>query len=157
MSGVEYIAFQELNRTQLLDVVNKERVRKHLVSHDAFDEATLEAWIASKVDVDMAAGCKVRGIKVDGDVAGWCGIQYENGGYELAIVLDPLFWGIGVAVFKDVMEWASELGHREVALHLFNTRPEYKFLKKMASRVYESEMFGQRYTSYLLRVQKPRG
>ena len=85
MSGVEYIAFQELNRSQLLDVVNKERVRKHLVSHDAFDEATLEAWIASKVDVDMTAGCKVRGIKVDGDVAGWCGIQYENGGNELAL------------------------------------------------------------------------
>ena len=47
---------------------------------------------------------------------------------------------------------ASELGHSEVVLHLFNTRPEYRFLTKMAGRVYESTIFGQKYTSYELRV-----
>ena len=152
MENIEYVDFQGLNRLELLDILNHEKVREHLVSHDKFDKVTLEEWVNGKVSVNLTGGCKVKGIKVDGAIAGWCGIQFENGSYELAIVLDPMYWGIGVAVFKEVMKWASELGHSELVLHLFNTRPEYRFLKKMASRVYESTMFGQKYTSYLLRV-----
>lgn len=152
MRRIEYTSLQDLDRRELLDVLNKEKIRKHLVSHDKFDEASLEEWLLDKVSVDSTKGCKVRGIRVNGAVAGWCGIQFENEVYELAIVLDEEFWGIGVSVFKDVMVWASELGHSHVVLHLYNTRSEYKFLRKMASRVYESTMFGQKYTSYELRV-----
>ncbi len=152
MKNIEYVDFQNLNRKELLAILNQEKVREHLVSHDKFNEVTLEEWVGAKVSVNLTAGCKVRGIKVDGEIAGWCGIQFENSAFELAIVLDPLFWGIGVGVFKDLMKWAAELGHSEVVLHLFNTRPEYRFLKKMALRVYESTIFGQKYTSYLLNV-----
>ena len=152
MKKIEHVDFQDLNRSEFLDNLNQEKVWEHLVFHEKFDEVTLEEWIASKVSVNLTGGCKIKGIKVDGAISGWCGIQFENGGYELAIVLDPLFWGIGVGVFKEVMRWVSELGHSEVVLHLFNTRSEYRFLKKMASRVYESTIFGQKYTSYLLRV-----
>jgi len=152
MNGIEYKNLQDLDRSELLKILNKEKIREHLVSHDKFDEASLEEWVSGKVEVNAAEGCKVKGIIVNGSVAGWCGIQYENESYELAIVLDEEFWGIGVGIFKEVMGWAYELGHSHVVLHLFNTRPEYKFLKKMASRIYESTMFGQKYTSYELRV-----
>lgn len=152
MKNVEYVDFQDLNRIELLNILNKEKVREHLVTHDEFDETSLDEWVKGKVKVNSTCGCKVKGIKVNDAVAGWCGIQLENGSYELAIVLDVKYWGVGVGVFKEVMRWASELGHSEVVLHLFNTRPEYRFLRKMASRVYESTMFGQKYTSYELRV-----
>lgn len=152
MKEIEYKNLQCLEEAKLLKILNKEKVREHLVSHDEFDMASLKEWVAGKVAVDSSKGCKVKGILVNGSVAGWCGIQFENGSYELAIVLDKEFWGIGVRVFKDVMGWASDLSHHHVVLHLFNTRPEYQFLKKMASRVYESTMFGQTYTSYELSV-----
>lgn len=152
MNKVEYISLQDLDQRALLNVLNKEKIREHLVLHDKFNEASLKEWVSSKVSVDSTKGCKVRGIQVDGAVAGWCGIQFENEAYEIAIILDEEYWGIGVAVFKDVMVWASELGHSHVVLHLLNTRPEYKFLRKMASRVYDSTMFGQKYKSYELRV-----
>lgn len=152
MNKVEYISLQDLDQRALLNVLNKEKIREHLVLHDKFNEASLKEWVSSKVSVDSTKGCKVRGIQVDGAVAGWCGIQFENEAYEIAIILDEEYWGIGVAVFKDVMVWALELGHSHVVLHLLNTRPEYKFLRKMASRVYDSTMFGQKYKSYELRV-----
>ncbi len=152
MKNIEYVNIQDLNSVELLNILNKEKVREHLVPHDVFDEASLEGWVKSKIQVNLIPGCKVKGIEVDEVAAGWCGIQFENGSYELAIVLDPNYWGIGFNVFKEVMKWASDLDHSKVVLHLFNTRPEYKFLQKMASRVYESTIFGQKYTSYELRV-----
>nr|BAJ06960.1 putative uncharacterized protein [uncultured bacterium] len=152
MKNIEYTSLQNIDRTDLLHILNKDRIREHLVSHNKFNETSLEDWVIDKVKVDSSKGCKVRGITVNGSVAGWCGIQFANEAFELAIVLDEQYWGIGRTVFEDAMRWASELGHSLVVLHLFNTRPEYKFLIKMASRVYESTMFGQKYTSYELRV-----
>ncbi len=152
MNQIEYKSLQSLKESELLNILNKEEVREHLVLHDEFDMATLRKWVAGKLAVDASKGCKVKGIMVNGSVAGWCGIQFENGAYELAIVLDKKYWGLGVRVFKEVMSWALALGHDYVVLHLFHTRPEYQFLKRMASRVYESRMFGQSYTSYELSV-----
>lgn len=152
MKNIEYVDLQNLNRIEILNILNKQKVRNHLVAHDQFDEALLDEWIKGKVIVNQTCGCKVKGIKVDGTTAGWCGIQLEDGSYELAIVLDPKYWGVGLKVFKEMMLWASELGHSEVVLHLFNTRPEYRFLRKMAGRVYESTMFGQKYTTYEIKV-----
>lgn len=152
MKNIEYVDLQDLNRIEILNILNKQKVRDHLVTHDEFDGTLLDEWIKGKVKVNQTYGCKVKGIKVDGAAAGWCGIQFENGSYELAIVLDPKYWGVGLGVFKEMMRWASELGHSEVVLHLFNTRPEYRFLRKMADRVYESTIFGQKYTSYELKV-----
>ncbi|WP_338290528.1 N-acetyltransferase [Planctobacterium marinum] len=156
MTEIEYTNLQELERGEFLAILNEDKIRKHLVTHEQFNDESLADWIASKISVDATRGCKVRGIRINGAVAGWCGIQFENDSYELAIVLNEAYWGIGIRVFKDLMIWASELGHRTVVLHLFNTRPEYKFLTKMASRVYESTMFGQKYTSYELKVPNSR-
>lgn len=152
MKNIEYVDLIDLNRIEVLNILNKQEVRDHLVKHHEFDENLLDEWIKGKVEVNRTQGCKVKGIEVDGAAAGWCGIQFENGSYELAIVLDPKYWGVGLGVFKEMMRWASELGHSTVVLHLFNTRPEYRFLRKLADRVYESTMFGQKYTSYELKV-----
>ncbi|WP_300358803.1 hypothetical protein [uncultured Pseudoalteromonas sp.] len=152
MTKIEYTNLQDLDQDELLSILNKDKIREHLVLHEQFNEMSLAEWVSNKLSVDSAERCKVRGIRLNGAVAGWCGIQFENESYELAVVLNEAYWGIGTTVFKDMMVWASELGHRLVVLHLFNTRPEYKFLTKMASRVYESTMFGQKYTSYELRV-----
>jgi len=155
MTNIEYKKLPDLDKKELLQILNKEKIRQHLVSHNKFDQTSLEKWISDKVKVDSSKGCKVKGITVNGSVAGWCGIQFENNAYELAVVLDNEYWGIGIGVFKEVLSWASELGHSHVVLHLFNTRPEYKFLRKMASRVYESTLFGQKYTSYEIKVAGP--
>ncbi len=100
-----------------------------------------------KLTVDAIGGCRVRAIRIDREVAGWCGIQPDDQGVELAIVLSQKFWGSGIKIFKTLMLWAKELGHKEVLFHLLDSRRDYKAIRKMASRVYTSELLGRRFTT----------
>lgn len=152
MNTVEYPEFSTINPSDFLPLLNSEKIRKHLIEHDLFTIDTLTTWMHSKTEVDATLGCKVRGIICNGEVAGWCGIQFEEGKYELAIIIDDKFWGLGKTVFKELICWAKELKHNEVYIHFLHTRPEYKFLKKIAKNVYEEDFFGNKFTTYQLAV-----
>ena len=103
--------------------------------------------------MNATPGCRVRAIVVDGQCAGWCGVQYDNGEYEIAVVLDDSQWGLGRRIFRDLMIWAKELGHKTVSIHFLHTRPEYKFLRKIAQSVHESQILGNKFTTYTLAVE----
>ena len=152
MSRLSYSVLAAVDPADLLPTLNKRAVRAHLIDHPRFDAATAAEWLAGKLAVDATPGCRVRAVLVDGELAGWCGIQFENGQYELAIVLDDAHWGIGPRVFREMMGWARELGHETVCIHFLHTRPAYRFLRKMARRVHESEWLGSRFTTYELAV-----
>lgn len=71
----------------------------------------------------------------------------------MAIVLDDKFWGMGKTVFNDIMRWAKELGHDEVFIHLLHTRPEYRFLRKISKNVFETQLLGDKFTTYQIPVK----
>ena len=153
MNGVEYVKLSEVNPAEFVPLLNKQKIRKHLINHPLFDEQTAKAWLEAKVGVDSYQGCKVRAIFVDKQLAGWCGIQLEDEKYEIAIVIDDDYWGLGIKIFREIMSWAKELGHRTVFIHFLHTRPEYKFLRKISKNVYESELLGSKFTTYELAVE----
>lgn len=153
MHAVDYLRLSDIDPADLLPFLNSEKVRKHLMQHAPFTVDTVTAWVNAKLEVDATAGCRVRAIVCDGALAGWCGIQLENESYELAIVIDERFWGLGRQVFNDMMRWAKELGHAEVLIHFLHTRRNYRFLNKIAKEVYQTEMFGTRFTTYRLLVE----
>ncbi|MBV1928140.1 MAG: N-acetyltransferase [Gammaproteobacteria bacterium] len=153
MCIVEYPKFNTINPSDFLPLLNSEKIRKHLIPHDLFTIESLTTWMNSKTEVDAAPGCKVRAITYEGELAGWCGIQFEEEKYELAIIIDDKYWGLGKIVFKELMCWAKELKHNEVYIHFLHTRPEYKFLKRIAKNVYEEDFFGSKFTTYQLTVK----
>lgn len=153
MSTIKYTKLNTIDPNDFLPLLNSKMVRKHLIEHESFTIDTLTTWMQSKIEVDATSGCKLRGIVCGGELAGWCGIQFEGGKYELAIILDNKFWGLGKKVFKDMMSWAKKLEHKEVYIHFHYTRPEYKFLKKIAKNVYKTEYFGSKFTTYQLMVE----
>ena len=155
MHKIEYVMFDEIAPSDFLPLLNSQKVRTHLIEHPVFDLASTSEWMERKIWVDRQDGCRVRAILVSGEVAGWCGIQLENGQYEVAIVLRDDHWGIGRAVFTELLSWARDLGHEAVCIHFLSSRPEYRFLRKVALRVYESTMFGARFTTYEIPVSKP--
>ncbi|WP_185236529.1 GNAT family N-acetyltransferase [Teredinibacter franksiae] len=152
MDVISYVEFNTLKLHALLPLVNSCRVREHLVEHALFDANSLKAWIAVKLEVDAMPGCKVRGVLYNNRLAGWCGIQLDGERYEIAIVIDSKFWGLGKRVFGELMQWAKAFGHKQVYIHLLHTRRDYKFLYKIASNVYTSELLGNKFTTYELRV-----
>jgi len=153
MSTIEYQKFNIIDPNDFLPLLNGKKIRKHLIEHELFTIETLTTWMQNKMQVDATSGCKIRGIVCRGELAGWCGIQLEEGKYELAIVIDDKFWGLGKRVFKDMMSWAKELQHNEVYIHFLHTRPEYKFLKKIAKKTYQADFFGSKFTIYQLAVK----
>lgn len=91
---------------------------------------------------------------IGGVLAGWCGIQPDDNGFEIAIGIAKDFWGFGISIFQEMMLWAKEMGHKEIVLHLLETRPEYKFLKRKATKVQKTELFGRNFTTYFISVEK---
>ncbi len=152
MVEINYVEFQDVDPQDFLPILNKQTTREHLVDHVLFDAVEAERWMLDKVRVNQVDGCKVRAVMINSMLAGWCGIQYENEGYEIAIVIDDKYWGVGKRVFVDIIGWAKGFGHKTVCIHLLHTRPTYKFLNRLASRVYESELLGSKFTTYELHV-----
>ncbi|MBF5057380.1 hypothetical protein Y5W_02674 [Alcanivorax sp. 521-1] len=155
MSNLELVDLTRVDSEDLLAVLNEAPLRKHLVDHACFDGDSVQEWVSEKRRLDALPGCRVRGILVDGKLAGWCGIQPDDHGFELAIVLSQRAWGLGIAVFRILMGWASEFGHEEVVFHLLGSRPEYRSLARMARKVHRSELLGRRFTTYHLLVARP--
>ncbi|TBR42736.1 N-acetyltransferase [Marinomonas agarivorans] len=152
MPDIVFESFATVKPEMLLPIVNEQAVRTHLIEHARFTEQSVKDWIAEKLEVDASAGCRVRAVYIKGVLAGWCGIQRDENGFELAIVLSQSFWGNGVAICKTLLFWAKELGHKEVLFHLLESRPEYKALRKLATKVETSQLLGRSFTTYYIAI-----
>ena len=153
MSTIEYIKLSKVNPNDFIPLLNNRKIREHLIDHEPFDTVSVRGWINAKIKVDSTYGCKVRAINFNNQLVGWCGIQYEDEKYDLAIVIDNKSWGLGKIVFNDIMRWAKSLGHKEIFIHLLHTRPEYNFLRKRSINMYKSEVLGSKFTTYQLAVK----
>ncbi len=154
MSNIEFLGFNQVNPNDLLVVLNAVETRKHLIDHPLFDPISVHEWMAGKDEIDSQPGCRIRAIYIDGVIAGWCGVQPDDEGVELAIVVAREFWGAGIPIFKTMMRWAKELGHKEILFHLLDSRPEYKALHKIATKVIKTELLGRCFTTYYLAVDR---
>lgn len=154
MSEIEFLCFNQVNSEDFMAIVNEDSLRTHLIDHPYFDVTSLQAWMEDKIKVDAVKGCRIRAVYISGVLAGWCGIQPDDNGFELAIVISQKFWGFGIPIFKTLMCWANELGHEEILFHLLESRPEYKALNKMSTKVHKTEQLGRCFTTYYVPVGK---
>lgn len=153
MNNIEYVLFGAVEAHVLLPLLNEPKVRNHLVDHPEFTEESAAEWMDAKRLEGNKQGCKTRLVMCAQKLVGWCGIQSDACGAEIAIVLSEQYWGVGGPIFNDMLGWAKELGHSEVALHLLESRPEYRFLARRANRVTKTQMLGRTFTSYYLLVE----
>ena len=153
MHYIEYVKFNEVKPEDFVPLLNKQKIREHLSDHHLFDVESVKAWVAQKIEVDAIKGCKIRAVFVEKQLAGWCGIQLDHEKYELAVVIDDDYWGLGRLIFRELMLWAKAFGHKTVFIHLLYTRPEYKFLRKISKNVCESELLGSKFRTYELVVE----
>jgi hypothetical protein len=154
MSDIDFLCFDQVNPEDLMAVINEDSLRTHLIDHPYFDAISTQEWIESKVKTDAIRGCRIRVVFIGGVLAGWCGIQPDENGFELAIVISKKYWGFGISIFKTLMCWAKELGHKEVLFHLLESRPEYKALNKMSTKVHKTVLAGRCFTTYHVSVGK---
>ena len=152
MNEIEFLCLNQVNPEEFMVVVNEDALRTHLIDHPYFDATSIQAWMEDKIKTDSIQGCRIRAEFIDGALAGWCGIQPDDNGFELAIVISQKFWGFGISIFKILMRWAKELGHKEILFHLLESRPEYRALNKIATKVHKTELAGRCFTTYHVSV-----
>ena len=149
---MKFIPLHEVRAEDLLPLLNDETLRKHLIDHPPFDTARVRAWMDEKRRIDALPGCRVRAVLIDGALVGWCGLQPDDEGVEIAIVIARVGWGRGMAIFHEMMGWARSMGHQEVVFHLLGTRPLYKSLARRATRVTKTALSGHPFTTYYFSV-----
>ncbi|TXH75734.1 GNAT family N-acetyltransferase [Thiobacillus sp.] len=152
MNEIDFIKLDQVDRKALTDLLNNERIRRHLADHPAFDPTSLEKWLLNKIETDAIPGSRLRAVYIGDRFAGWCGIQPLDGQPEVALVLDDAYWGRGREIFRELMSWARELGHESVSLCFPLSRREYGFLTRRSRRTYRREWMGQQFRVYELEV-----
>ena len=136
-----------------LELLNSELVRKYLIQHPPFTTETLRNWLQNKIKIDQEPACRVRAIRSDEKLIGWCGIQVEAGDYELALVLSPKFWGHGREAMNQILIWAQELGHKQLLTHLPQTRPQTKALERLFGKpIRVSNIQGNVFNTYRIEI-----
>jgi len=150
MTDLNYVALDCFDADTWMGLLNQDRVRSHLMAHPRFDRASAVQWLQAKIHLDTQPGCRVRAVTMDDRLVGWCGVQAEADHFELAAVIDPACWGVGRAVLRQLLAWARELGHQEVALHLLHTRRRYRYLERLAHRVEHNKLLESDFTTYWL-------
>lgn len=152
VNTIEYVKFSDVDVKDFIPILNEEDIRSHLISHDLFDIQSADAWVKEKITCNAVPGCRVRAVYLDSNLVGWCGIQKYDEEYEIAIVISKSSWGIGSSIFETLMSWSKELGHQEVLIHLLETRPVYKFLKRKSIKTHSTRMLGRNFRTYHISV-----
>lgn len=136
-----------------IELLNSELVRKHLIQHPQFTKETLAIWLQNKVKANQETGCRIRAIHSDGKLVGWCGIQIESNNYEIALVLSPNCWGRGRAAIDQIVNWAQELGHKQLLAHLPQSRPQVKALERLFGKpIGETNIQGHDFNTYQIEI-----
>jgi len=150
---MEFKPFGDVSAEDFLPLLNDETLRQHLIDHPLFDAPGVGAWMDEKRRIDAQPGCRVRAVLIHGALVGWCGLQPDEEGVEIAIVIARVGWGRGLAIFNEMLGWARSMGHQEVVFHLLDTRPPYRSLARRATRVKKATHSGHPFTTYYFRVQ----
>ncbi len=105
--GLSFVSLDAIAPERLVALHANPQVRRHLpLATDDFDLATCRRWIADKQALWAQHGYGPWAILVDGQFAGWGGLQPEGDDADLALVLDPRHWGRGPSVVRRMLRWA---------------------------------------------------
>ncbi|WP_144120065.1 GNAT family N-acetyltransferase [Catellatospora sichuanensis] len=92
----------------IIALMSHRAVRRHMpLAEGAFGAAECAAFVTAKEALWRDHGYGPWAFLVDGEFAGWGGLQPEDGGdADLALVLHPRFWGHGRAICARVLDEA---------------------------------------------------
>src|SRR5215203_5910025 len=94
----------EVDKIDMINLANDPLVRRHMpLSSGTFDEADYERFVADKERLWEEHGYGPWAFFVDGKFAGWGSLQPEDGDADVALVLNPDYWGTGRAIYEEIV------------------------------------------------------
>lgn len=109
---IQTVFLQEIEPNKIIELMNNKMVARYLpLLKGDFSEHDCQAFVAAKKKLWEYYGYGPWAFLVDGEFAGWGGLQPEQGEADFALILHPNYWGLGREIFKLVKDKAfNELG-----------------------------------------------
>jgi len=133
MENIKFVPLSDIEKNQVMNLMNNHLVKKHLpLLKGTFSSEHYHNFIQSKQDLWRKHGFGPWGFLINGNFAGWGGLQPEQGEADFALVLHPDFWGWGKRIFDKVKEHAfSEMKLNSITILLPPDRPNSKAVIRM--------------------------
>ncbi|MBF0194082.1 MAG: GNAT family N-acetyltransferase [Magnetococcales bacterium] len=107
MDEIEFVHLHEVNEEQIMDLMNNEMVGKQLpLLVEGFTIESCRDFLRAKKQLWDEYGFGPWAFLINGEFAGWGGVQPEHGDADFALVLHPNYWGWGWKVFNKVKDQA---------------------------------------------------
>lgn len=133
MTDIVFVDLWDVEPDKIISLMNNPKVAAYMpLLADGFTRETYEAFIIVKRDLWAQHGYGPHAFLINGEFAGWGGLQYENGDADFALVLHPDFWGCGLRIFDAVKDQAfGEMGLNSITVLLPPNRPNAKAIKRL--------------------------
>jgi hypothetical protein len=156
--SVRFKRLSEVNKSDIIDLMNNSLVRRHMpLARGDFGPAECDEFVAAKERFWEEHGYGPWAFFIDGEFAGWGGLQPEGGEVDLGIVLHPKHWGVGKTLYKQIISLAfGRLGFKSVTVLLPPTRTRVSGVLVLGFNPDgEVEIAGERFIRY--RLNAPAG
>ena len=150
---IEFKRLTEVDKSEIVELMNNPLVRRHMpLTKDNFSESDCDRFIAAKEQLWAEYGYGPWAFVVDDQFVGWGGIQPEGEEADLGLVLHPDHWGLGQALYDEIIERAfGEMGFESVTVLFPPTRTRIKGLLRLGFKQDgELEVGGERFIRYRL-------
>lgn len=130
---IEFKRLTEVPLRDLADLFNDPAVRRHLpLAKAPFTARTCAGFVAAKEKMWMEHGYGPWAFFVDGEFAGWGGLQPDGLDADLGFVLHPRFWGLGFKLSREILRQAfDEMDRDSVIVLLPPSRTRIRALTRM--------------------------
>jgi RimJ/RimL family protein N-acetyltransferase len=150
---IEFKRLTEVEKSAIIELHNNPLVRKQMPLFEGiFSEADCDAFITAKGKLWAEHGYGPWAFIIDGEFAGWGGLQPEEGDADLGLVLHPDYWGTGKEIYERVIDRAfGEMGFDSVTILFPPSRTRVKGIFRLGFQPDgEVEIGGERFIRYRL-------
>jgi len=133
MDEIKFVHLHEIEKQQIIDLMNHEMVSKHLpLLAEVFSAEDCRAFLKTKKHLWDEHGFGPWAFLIKGEFAGWGGLQPEHGEADFALVLHPSFWGWGRKIFNKVKDHAfSKMNLNSITILFPPNRPNSKAVTRL--------------------------
>jgi RimJ/RimL family protein N-acetyltransferase len=133
MNEIEFVHLFEVKEDQIIDLMNNEMVGKQLpLLAGGFSTENCRDFLKAKKQLWDKHGFGPWAFLINGEFAGWGGLQPERGEADFALVLHPKFWGWGGRIFNKVKERAfNQMNLSSITILFPPSRPNSKAITRL--------------------------
>lgn len=100
----------QIEKHLIINLLTDSAVKRHMpLSSERFGDKEYIDFITAKEKIWQEYGFGPSGYFVEDQFIGWAGLQPDEGDdFEVAIVLDPRYWGYGIQIYKELIKFAFD-------------------------------------------------